>query len=485
MLKRVKRKPESSCCQRCFANRVRYISNQEHSHHKLKKVVLPAVNFGCRGQSPQDFIKPTQEAHDLGRIRIENSKGGGNPTEDLFFELVYSAPKGVRTTAEERAAIDKIITAPFRNCSIRRGWHLAAWDLKKKPKKWKPNDDSHYLISARDRFGKATISERFGHGKEMLESWLRRMDEEICDMLNRSREVQYEPVHVIHRRRLGEKLGVKLTKLYELIAHHTSEPVTRDNLVAVIEAIQQPSPKEPGKMEQVARVTNTDRSVEDDRVVWVLFHNREKTRKFRIKKLLLNIAETQLDIELARPDGNDGHQGGAGGESSGGTGGLGGVVSAHPGAVDPESASPTSALPVPLQPTPVAPTVVPPTVVPPTVVPPTVVPPEPTKPEPPKNQSAAQPSLANTGPLQPAPEAALTKPAPAAPTLVLPNTAIPVRDSAEPAKPKVAPATQQSQPVHSAQKSEPVRPDRNRKKPQWRPRLPRRQPKGPSAPEMK
>lgn len=105
MIKRVKRKSENSRCPRCFANRVRYISNQEHSHHRLKKVVLPAVNFGCRGQSPQDFIKATHEAHELGKIRIANQPGGGNPTKDIFVELIYSAPKGHRTTAEQRDAI--------------------------------------------------------------------------------------------------------------------------------------------------------------------------------------------------------------------------------------------------------------------------------------------------------------------------------------------------------------------------------------------
>lgn len=467
MLKRVKRKPENSICPRCLANRVRYISNLEHPHHKLKKVVQPAVNLGCRGQSPQDFIKATHESHDLGKIRIANQKGGGNPTLDLFFELVYAAPEGVITTDEERDAIDMMIHARFRDCPIRRGWHLAARNFPEPPDNWKQIDDSHYLISARDRFGKATISSRFGEGKEMLETWLRRMDGEICDLLNRSREIQYEPVHAIHRRNLGKTLRIKLTKLYELIAHHTSEPVTRENLVTVIEEMQEPSAKDPDTMEQLARVTNPDRSLQDDKLVWIQFSGREKPRKYRINKLLLDIAETQLDIELARPTGNEGAGGGAGGEDGGGTGGLGGVAPARPRAVDPKSASPASALPVPPQSTPVAPT---------------VIPPEPTKPEPAKTQPAAPPRLANMGPLQPAPKPALAKPAPAGPAMVLPGTAIPVCDSVEPAKPKVAPAAQQSQPVHSAQKFEPVRPDLNRKKPQWRPR---RQPKGPSVPERK
>jgi hypothetical protein len=328
MIKKVKRKPENSRCHRCLANRTDYISDPEHPHHKLKKVVLAAVNFGSfLGKSAKEFIKATHQAYDLGKVRIANQKGGGNPNEELFFEIVYSAPEWLITTAEERAAIDKLITAPFKTCPIRRGWHLAAWDLEEaeRPKKWKPLDDAHYLISARDRFGNATMSSRFGGGKETFESWRRRIDEEICDMLNRSRAVVFEPVHVIHRRRLGTKLGVKLTKLHELIAHHTAEPVTRENLVDVVEAMERPAVKEPDKMVPVAKVTNKDRSLADDNLVWVHFTDRIKPRKYRLKKLLLQIAETQLDIELARPDGNDDAEGGAGGERGGGTGGLGGV----------------------------------------------------------------------------------------------------------------------------------------------------------------
>lgn len=341
MLKRVIRKPENSRSWRCFVNRVRYLIDQMHPHHKIKKVVQAAINIGCLwGMAAEDFIKAVHESQELWKNRGKKGKGGGNPTKDIFFELIYAAPKGLRTTAKERDAIDKIITAPFRNCPIRRNWHLAAWDLdeEERPENWKPIDDVHYLISARDVFGNATISTRFGDGRETLESWMRRMDEEICDMLNQTREKQYEPVHPIYLRALEEKVKVKLTKLCELIAHHTSKPVTRDNLVAVIEAMVRPSSEDPDKMVPVAKVTNAYRSLEDDRMVWVHFTGRQQPRKYRIKKLLLDIADTQLDIKLARPDGNDGEEGGAGGESGGGTGGLGGIAADTAQPDSPESA---------------------------------------------------------------------------------------------------------------------------------------------------
>lgn len=330
MIKRAKRSKERAASPRVLANRVRYIENQGHPHHKTKKKVLPAANFGCRGQSATDYLKSTHEAHELGEIRIAKQKGGGNPTEDLFFELIIATPEGIVTTDEERKSIDQMILAPFQGCYIRRGWHLAARNLKKPVKKWKQIDDGHYLISARDRFGKATISCRFGHGKPMFDTWANAMDQEICDMLNRSREVKYEPVHVLHRQTKGEKLGIRLTKLYELIAHHTLEPVTRANLADVIEQLQKPSAKGPNKYEQLAKVTNKDLALEYDKLVWVTFDGRQEPRKYRIKTLLLNIAETQLDIELARPDGNEGHEGGAGGESGGGTGGMSGVARDQP-----------------------------------------------------------------------------------------------------------------------------------------------------------
>jgi hypothetical protein len=329
MFKKVRRKPENSRCWRCLANRVRYIIDQMHPHHKIKKVVQAAINFGCLwGQTAMDFIQSVHESQELWEIRKKNGKGGGNPTEDIFFELVYSGPNGLRTTGEERDAIDRMITQPFRDCPIRRNWHLADWDLEeaKRPENWKPLDDVHYLISARDVFGNATISSRFGDGRETLESWMRRMDEQICTLLNQNREKQYEPVQPIYLRRLEKKLKVKLTKLHEMIAHHTSKPVHSDNLVSIIEEMERPSVDEPDKMEPVAKVTKPRRILEDDRWIWVHFTGRKEPNKYRIKKLLLGIAEIQLDIELARPDGNDGEEGGAGGESGGGTGGMGMVT---------------------------------------------------------------------------------------------------------------------------------------------------------------
>lgn len=435
MFKKVKRNAENSKSWRCFVNRVRYIIDQMHPHHKIKKVVQVAINFGCLwGQTAKDFIQAVHESQELLEIRNKNRKGGGNPTEDIFFELIYSAPKGLRTTVEERTTIDRMITSPFRNCPIRRNWHLAAWDLEEaeRPKNWKPLDDAHYLISARDVFGNATISSRFGDGRETLESWMRRMDEEICNMLNQSREKQYEPVHPIYLRALEEKVKVKLIKLHEMIAHHTAEPVTRDNLVGIIEELQQPSVNELGKMAPVAKVTNLVRSLEDDKLVWVLFHGREKPRKYRIKKLLLNIADSQLDIELARPDGNDGEEGGAGGERGGGTGGFGGVAPATVQPGSPESATSTS----------------------------------PVSPE------------AETAAVKPGPTPAATGPDPAIPGSMPPTSASSVPAVEEPSTPRVvsSPPTQAAEPV---QQPEPESANLARKKSRWRAKP---QPKGPTSP---
>lgn len=325
MFKRVKRKPEKSQCWRCFLNRVRYVTNRAHPHHYLKKVVLAAINFACVwGQAAKDFIRAVHEAQDLGEVRKSKVKSGGNPTKDIFFELVYSAPKWVQTTLEQRNAIDEIITAPFKNCPIRRGWHPANWDLAEedRPENWKPIDDAHYLISARDNFGKATISTRFGDGKQTLESWMLRVDEQICDLLNQTRDKKHEPVRPKYIRGLEDKLGIKLTKLHELIAHHTSEPVTRGNLADVIEELERPFVKNSTRKAQVAKVINKDRTLEEDKLVFVHFTGRKEPNEYRIRKLLLGIANTQLDIKLSRPEGHEDHGGGAGGNHGGGGGGL-------------------------------------------------------------------------------------------------------------------------------------------------------------------
>lgn len=492
MLKKVLRKKENSESWQCFVNRVRYITNQGHPHHKLKKVVQAAINFGCLwGQTAKDFIRAVDEVLELWKLRSRNKKGGGNPTKDMFFELVYSAPKWLRTTAKERTAIDQMITAPFRNCPIRRGWHLANWEMDEaqRPKNWKPIDDSHYLISARDNFGNATISSRFGDGKETLESWMRRMDQEICDMLNQSREMQFEPVHVIHRRRLEEKLGVKLTKLYELIAHHTSKPVTRENLADVIEQLQQPSVKGPGNTVPVAKITNQDRSLADDKLVWVHFTNRQKPRKFRIKKLLLDIAETQLDNELTRPDGNDGHEGGAGGENGGGTGCLGGVAPAAAQPGSPESArnttrpiSPDAGTTVPRPdsiPT-VSKSVLTPSGAPMPVATSTTVAESSLAADVPSPLVKRDPAQSTTKPaaVKPGPTHAATGPDPAIPGTMPPLSASSVPAVEEPPKSKAvsSPPTQAAETVRHP---ETVSAHPSRRKARWRPKP---QPKGPNPP---
>jgi len=323
MIKLVKRSKERAASPRVLANRVRYIENQEHPHHRTKKEVQPAVNFGCRGQSAKDYLNSTHEAHELGKIRIKNQKGGGNPTTDLFFEIIYASPEGSKPTPEERELIEKMILAPFRGCAIRCGWHLADPNrhlAKPKPKKpGKEIHDAHFLISARDRFGKATMN-RFGDGKQTFKSWRNNLDQEICAMLNRNREIEYEPVHVLHYRKFGIT-----TNLPQIIALHTKEPVTRDNLVETI-----------NQLGHQAQPIN-----EDDKVVTIVFDKREKECKRRIKTLLLEIAEIQLDILLARPDGNEGQGGGAGGEEGGGTGGLAAPNVAQPPADQTQPAQPT------------------------------------------------------------------------------------------------------------------------------------------------
>ena len=321
MIKFVKRKAELKACPRCLANRVRYIANQGHNHHLNKKVVMPSRNYGCRGDSPLDFLTGAKEAYDLGQLRIKSRQGGGNPTPDLFLELIYASPDGSNPTAEEREWIRTKLLAPFKGCYIREGWHAADLENPNRPKKCKDIDDHHALISARDRFGNATMN-RFGDGKQTFKSWADAMDQEICDMLNATRTVEFEPVHVVHRENLGELLGTKLTKLFQLIAHSTSVIVTRANLAAVIEQLTKPSDKNPKEEVPLAKVTN-DLTLQDDKGVWVHYTGRQKPRFYRIEKLLLNIAEAQLDLELndQEEDFSGGGSSGSGGSGSGGSGG--------------------------------------------------------------------------------------------------------------------------------------------------------------------
>ncbi len=243
-------------------------------------------------------------AHALGARRNERrktgSKAGGNPTKDLFLEFIYSSPKGSYPNADERKLIEAMLVAQFRGCAIRCAWHLnPATGI----------HDLHLLVAARDRYGNATMN-RFGDGKPTFVTVRNRLDQEICDILNSSRVVVFEPVNVVHRRNLGERLGTKLTELWKMIAHSTREIITKENLADVIKALGH-------------EVTNAATLI-DDKSVFVIFKGRKETTHHRIPKLLLQIAEGQLERPegLEGLEGLEGEEGGAGGESGGGTGGL-------------------------------------------------------------------------------------------------------------------------------------------------------------------
>jgi hypothetical protein len=272
MIKIVKPKKELKICPKYLAYRVKYIADAAHPDHAGKgKLVLPSRNYGCGGTGVKHFLHRTGENQELGEIRIQNRKGGGNPTKDLFFELIYSSPKGSHPTPEERDLIEAMIVAEFKGCAIRTAWHI-------NPKTG--IHDLHLLISARDQYGNATLSSRFGDGKQTFVSRRNELDQEICDILNSIRMVECEPVHVMHRRNLGATLKTELTRLHEIIAHHTTQPITRANLVQTINEIG----------------PHAAAIVPDDKVVHVTFPGRQKSRPYRVAKLLLQIAETQFDI---------------------------------------------------------------------------------------------------------------------------------------------------------------------------------------------
>lgn len=274
------------------------MADQDHPDHGGKgKLVCPSRNYNC-GPSLKEYLMAVAAAHALGTRRIKkhkaSSKAGGNPTKDLFLEFIYASPEGSYPTAEERKLIEAMHVALFRGCAIRCAWHLnPATGI----------HDLHILVAARDRYGNATMN-RFGDGKPTFVTVRNRLDQEICDILNSNRVVVFEPVNVLHRRNLGERLGTKLTELWKMIAHSTREIITRENLSDVIKALGH-------------EVTNAATLI-DDKCAFVIFNGRQETKHFRIPKLLLQIAEGQLD----RPAGLEGEEGGAGGESGGGTGGL-------------------------------------------------------------------------------------------------------------------------------------------------------------------
>jgi len=298
VIKLVERAPALSASKGCLAYRVVYIADQDHPDHGGKgKIVLTSRNYNC-GESVKEYLMAVAEAHALGKSRNEKrktgSRAGGNPTKDLFLEFIYNSPKGSYPTPGERELIETMLVAEFRNCAIRCAWHLNPAT---------GTHDFHFLVAARDRFGNATMN-RFGDGKPTFVTVRNKLDQEICDILNSSREIAFEPANVVHRRNLGELLGTELTELWEMIAHSTREIITRENLADVIKALGH-------------EVTNAA-TLFYEKSVFVIFKDRQETKHFRIPKLLLQIAEGQLD----RPEGLEGEEGGAGGESGGGSGGL-------------------------------------------------------------------------------------------------------------------------------------------------------------------
>lgn len=261
-------------CKRCLVARVAYLADPDADSHE-GKLIHASRNYGCRDQSEKSFLAGVDDAFELGKKRREARKvKSGNPTLRLFEEIIYSSPENSKLTSEEREVIEATLVAEFRGCYMRVAWHE------------NPDtgiDDFHILVSARDRFGNATLSTRYGDGKQTFASRRNDLDQQFCDLINSTREVQFEPVHVLHRAKNAKRKKKPLPPLAREIAQSTKEPVTRQNLADVIIAL--------------GHTVINQLTLLADAAVKMIYMDGMKERHHRVDKLLLDIEMAQFEME--------------------------------------------------------------------------------------------------------------------------------------------------------------------------------------------
>lgn len=122
MIKVVKRSTLRSASVKKLKERVHYISDSNHKDH-LKKIILPARNYNCLGQSPEDFVG---EVVRLGDVYLDYRNGKpGKRSNRLFEEIVYSSPFDAWLIDLERDAIESVIMARLGlKTACRTAWHI-------------------------------------------------------------------------------------------------------------------------------------------------------------------------------------------------------------------------------------------------------------------------------------------------------------------------------------------------------------------------
>jgi hypothetical protein len=245
--------------------RVNYISAADHDNHK-GKIVKPARNHNCPGQSKDDFVTMAE------RLRYAYEKRGqGNRTRRLFDEIVYSSDNGAHLTDQERELIETVLIADLcPHAAVRTAWHVDPLTGR---------SDLHILLSATDENLKVIFGRAVGNAIMAFQ----RLDRAVAAMLNtnpdRASNQQTAAIDV-HAEKVRLKYRTKkVPSLSEQIARKfPGTTITAANIGDALAALGH----------TVKEITKA--------VVRVTFRDCHTVRPFPLRELLLQIGEAQVAI---------------------------------------------------------------------------------------------------------------------------------------------------------------------------------------------
>lgn len=267
------RSPHKAASLQFLQAHIDYLSNPSHADHLNKVEIHPPKVYNLANPTAAGFLKAVTDA-DQAYIKFRSGKRGKR-TDSIWDETVYRTPDKTDLNDGERSMVELTML------SIRPGnpafmqWHYnierESWDLHvltpTKSTDWPP----HVQLSA-----------TFGAGKKHVYAELERLDQDLVDSLNKHRPPGKKITSKLERKREKALAAIgEPPSLAQEIANSTKKPVSRANLVELVQALGH-QVKRPPKGEA--------------RFLSVIFSGAKQTRRQNIPDLLHDVATIQQEL---------------------------------------------------------------------------------------------------------------------------------------------------------------------------------------------
>jgi len=243
---------------------VKYLSDPHHANHK-NKILLPARNYNCEGNSPNEFIASILLADE--RYKSFRSGKRVKRTPALFKEIIYSSQEKIKLTPTERDVIEKLIISRLPiNTPLRSAWHID---------KTTGREDMHILLSAKtmDYPPKVTLSAQYGGGGKHIYADFTLLTNEITKFLNQNPD------------RIPAKSLTKARK--EKARKYVKKPSLAEEIAQLLKKTK--LPLSDASIDILIKKLGYEVKSRSEKFVLVTFRHNGKPRRFNLQKLTEDI----------------------------------------------------------------------------------------------------------------------------------------------------------------------------------------------------